>query len=221
MTMPSPKRGSATGGASDPGAPAPEPSVTGATSLTPEASLAALMAGNARYAGARLRVCARNLPAALRETEYHQAPIASVLACADSRVPVELVFDQGVGRVFVARVAGNIATPEIIASLEYGVAVLGTPVIMVLGHRNCGAVAATMARMPAPGRISSLYAFIRPAVECAGADADKAIRINATMQAEVLARTSPVLSGAIAERRLRIVPAYYDVGSGKVTLLDP
>ncbi len=187
---------------------------------TPDAALKALMAGNRRYAASRLGVCAEDLQAALHETEHHQAPFAAVLSCADSRVPVELVFDQGVGRIFVVRVAGNIAAPDMIASLEYGVAVLGARAIVVLGHGDCGAVKATMARTPAPGQISALYAFIRPAVDRAGTDIDKAIRLNASMQARLLAHASPVLAGAIAERRLRIVPAYYDVGSGKVKLLE-
>lgn len=188
--------------------------------LTPEAAVAALMAGNERYVASRLGVCGQNLSQVLRETEHHQAPFAAVLSCADSRVPVELVFDQGVGRIFVARVAGNIAAPEIIASLEYGVAVLGTRAIMVLGHGNCGAVTAAMDRKSAPGQISGLYAYIRPAVDRAGKDLDKAIRINAEVQAGTLARASPVLAKAIAEQRLRIVSAYYDVGSGKVTMIE-
>jgi carbonic anhydrase len=186
---------------------------------TPEAALAALMAGNKRYVDARLRACSENLKTVLSETENHQAPFAAVLSCSDSRVPVELVFDQGVGRMFVGRVAGNIATPEIIASLEYGVAVLGTKAILVLGHGNCGAVSATMARTAAPGQISSLYAFIRPATEQAGGDLDKAIRINAKLQANLLAQSSPVLADAIAAKKLAVTPAYYDVGSGRVTLL--
>jgi carbonic anhydrase len=187
---------------------------------TPEAAVAALLAGNKRYVAARLGVCAQNLHEVLRETEDHQAPFAAVLSCTDSRIPVELVFDQGVGRIFVARVAGNIAAPEIIASLEYGVAVLGTRAILVLGHGDCGAVKAAMERKSAPGQISGLYAFIRPAVDQAGKDADTAIRVNAALQARSLARSSPVLAGAIAEQRLRIVPAYYDVASGMVTLLE-
>ncbi|HEX7390730.1 MAG TPA: carbonic anhydrase [Acidiphilium sp.] len=186
---------------------------------TPEAALAELMAGNRRYVGARLGICSENLPKAIVETETSQAPFAAILSCADSRVPVELVFDQGIGRIFVTRVAGNIATPDIIASLEYGVAVLGTRAIVVLGHGNCGAVAATAARKAAPGQISSLYAFIRPAVDRAGGDADKAIRLNADIQAHLLARSSPVLAEAIAAKRLAITPAYYDIGTGKVSLL--
>ena len=186
---------------------------------TPEAALAALMAGNQRYVDARLTACSANLQDLWRETETKQTPFAAVLSCADSRVPVELVFDQSIGRVFVTRVAGNIATPEIIASLEYGVAVLGTLAIVVLGHGNCGAVQATIARKAAPGQISGLYAFIRPAADSAAGDLDQAIRINAALQARLLAQSSPVLAAAIADKRLAITPAYYDVGSGRVTLL--
>ena len=186
---------------------------------TPKAALDALMAGNGRYVGARLGVCSENLQSVLKETENKQTPFAAVLSCADSRVPVELVFDQGVGQVFVTRVAGNIATPEMIASLEYGAAVLGTRAIVVLGHGNCGAVSATMARKAAPGQISGLYAFIRPAADRGNGDLDKAIRLNAQMQAKLLAQSSPVLADAIAAKKLAITPAYYDVGSGRVTLL--
>jgi carbonic anhydrase len=195
-------------------------SVAEPESATPKAALNALIAGNERYVGARLSACSENLQKVLSETESEQKPFAAVLSCADSRVPVELVFDQGVGRVFVTRVAGNIATPEIIASLEYGVAVLGTRAIVVLGHRNCGAVSAAMARKVAPGQISSLYAFIRPAVDRAEGDLDKAIRINAKLQAALLGQSSPVLAEAIAAKKLAITPAYYDVGSGRITLLS-
>jgi carbonic anhydrase len=87
----------------------------------------------------------------MRQTTEKQEPFASVLACADSRVPVEVVFDQSIGRIFVNRIAGNIATSEIIASIEYGAAVLGTKVLMVLGHSNCGAVKATIAGKAEPG----------------------------------------------------------------------
>lgn len=187
---------------------------------TPEEAIAALMAGNQRYVHEQLGVCGHDLPRVLQETENKQTPFAAVLSCADSRVPVQLVFDQGIGRLFATRVAGNIAAPEIIASLEYGVAVLGTRAIVVLGHGDCGAVAATMARKAAPGQISSLYAFIRPAVERADGDLDKAIRTNAALQAQLLARSSPVLAEAISGKKLAIVAGYYDVETGKVTLLN-
>jgi carbonic anhydrase len=190
------------------------------TRLQPEAAITRLLAGNDRYAGAKPDVCAENLARIWHATESGQTPFAAVLSCADSRVPVELVFDEGVGQVFVARVAGNIASPDVIATLEYGVAVLGISAIMVLGHGNCGAVAATIARKAAPGQISSLYAFIRPAVEEAGRDLDAAIKLNAVMQARLLGQASPVLAGAIGTGRLAIPAAYYDVKNGRVSLLE-
>lgn len=195
------------------------PAISPGAPATPEAAIAALMAGNRRYLDARHTACSQNLPRIFRETEHKQTPFAAVLSCADSRVPVELLFDQGIGQVFVARVAGNVASPEVIASLEYGVAILGVRAIVVLGHGDCGAVAATLARKPAPGQISSLYAFIRPAIGPAEGQLNQAIRINATLQARLLRDSSPVLAEAIAARRLGVTAAYYDVATGKVTLL--
>ena len=117
-----------------------------------------------------------------------------MLSCADSRVPVELVFDQSIGHVFVVRVAGNVATPDTIASLEYGAAVLGVKAILALGHTNCGAVKATMAGKAVPGQISTLYQYIHPAIAGANGDLTTASRQNASLQASVLRETSPVLA---------------------------
>ena len=124
-------------------------------------------------------------------TAEKQEPFASALACADSRVPVELVFDQSIGHVFVNRVAGNIATSEIIASIEYGAAVLGTKVLMVLGHGACGALKAAIAAKAVPGQISSLYSYLRPAVNQANGDLDAAIAANARLQAQLLRNPRP------------------------------
>jgi carbonic anhydrase len=167
---------------------------------------------------------AEDLAILKRNTVEKQEPFATVLACADSRVPVELIFDQSIGQLFVARVAGNVATPEIIASLEYGAAVLGTRVILVLGHANCGAVKAAIDGKPVPGQISTLYASIRPAVDAAGGDGDTpdlttTIKANASIQAHLLATASPVLAGLIKEKKLKIVPAFYNLADGKVGLL--
>ena len=191
----------------------------GAPIDTPEAALATLLQGNRRFASGRMISCQAPIGPRLRETVEKQEPFAAVLSCADSRVPVEMVFDQELGRLFVARVAGNIATAEIIASLEYGVAVLGTKLILVMGHGHCGAVKAAIAAKPAPGQISSLYEFIQPAVQQAGHHLDAAIHDNARIQASLLATSSPVLSKAISEGTLRIVPAYYDLASGEVNVL--
>jgi carbonic anhydrase len=135
-------------------------------------------------------------------------------------VPVELVFDQSIGHVFVVRVAGNVATPDTIASLEYGAAVLGTKAILVLGHTNCGAVKATIAGKPVPGQISTLYQYIHPAIAGSKGDLTTASRQNARLQASVLSETSPVLADLIKQKKLAIRPALYDVGSGKVTMIE-
>jgi len=154
-----------------------------------------------------------------QKTAEKQQPFAAVLSCADSRVPVEDVFDQSIGHLFVCRVAGNIADSAIIGSLEYGAVVLGTKAIMVLGHGNCGAVAATIKVGEVPGQISTLYPYIWPAVDRAGSDLDGAIRANAQIQAGILKNASPVLAGLIKQGKLSIVAAYYDLASGRVSLL--
>ena len=133
--------------------------------LTPDAALNELMEGNKRYASGKMTSFEHDLAILKQHTEEKQEPFAAVLSCADSRVPVELVFDQTIGHVFVTRVAGNIVTPEIIGSLEYGAAVLGTKVILVMGHSNCGAVKATIQGKEVPGQISSLFPHIQPAVD--------------------------------------------------------
>ncbi len=154
-----------------------------------------------------------------QNTVAKQEPFAAVLSCADSRVPVELLFDQSIGHVFVSRVAGNICTPEIIASLEYGAAVLGTAAILVLGHSGCGAVKATIEAKAVPGQISALYAPIRPAVERAGADLAAVTKANALIQADLLRTASPVIADLMTKGRVKVAAAYYDLGSGQVSLL--
>jgi carbonic anhydrase len=177
--------------------------------------------GNTRFVSNNLVSFDEDLDLIRRDLEESQEPFAAILACADSRVPVEVVFDQTFGQLFVTRVAGNIATPEIIASLEYSVAVINTVhVIMVLGHGNCGAVKATMDAKAAPGQISALYAPIRPAVDQAGRDVDAAIRANARIQAGLLRSASPVIAERVSQGRLMVVPAVYDIVGGKVTLLS-
>jgi carbonic anhydrase len=198
----------------------PRTAIRAQTSLTPEAALQQLIDGNRRFAEGHLTSFSEDLDILKAKTVEKQEPFAAVLSCADSRVPVELIFDQSIGHVFVTRVAGNIATTPIIASLEYGVAVLGTKAIMVLGHANCGAVKASIEAKAVPGQISALYAYIRPAVDQAGPDLEAAIKANARIQAALLRQSSPVLAGHIKENQLKIVAGYYDLSSGKVTLLD-
>jgi carbonic anhydrase len=189
------------------------------TNLSPDDALRALLDGNKRYVEKHPTLLNQDLAILRQNTLQKQDPFAGVLSCADSRVPVELAFDQSIGQIFVARVAGNVAAPEIIASMEYGAAALGTRTILVLGHGGCGAVKATMDGKAEPGQISALYAPIRPAVDAAGGNLDTAIKLNARNQARLLATASPVLAGLIKERKLKIAAGYYDLGSGKVSLL--
>jgi len=187
--------------------------------VTPDEALKALMDGNARFTANRLTSFQEDLTLLAQKTAEKQEPFAAVLSCADSRLPVEIVFDQSIGHVFVTRVAGNVATPEIIASLEYGTAVLGTRVIMVLGHGACGAVTAAIAGKAVPGQISALYAPLRPAVDQAGPDLEATIRANARLQASLLRQASPVIAGLVAQGKVSVVAAYYDLASGVVSLL--
>jgi carbonic anhydrase len=186
---------------------------------TPDHAIDLLVQGNQRYVAQKLISFQEDLDILKADTEEHQEPFAAVLSCADSRVPVELVFDQSIGHVFVVRVAGNIATPDTIASLEYGAAVLGVKAILALGHTNCGAVKATIAGKAVPGQISTLYQYIHPAIAGANGDLTTASRQNANLQASVLRETSPVLAELVKQKKLAIRAAIYDVGSGKITML--
>lgn len=188
--------------------------------MTPDDALARLLEGNRRFVEKRLTSFDDDLAMLRQQTAEKQEPFAGILSCADSRVPAELIFDQSIGHIFVTRVAGNIASAEIIASLEYGVAALGTVLIVVIGHTACGGVKAAIGGKAAPGQISTLYRYIRPAVDQAGGDLDGAIKANARTQAKVLRDSSPVIAEHIAQGSLRVVAGYYELSSGKVTVLE-
>jgi carbonic anhydrase len=190
------------------------------TVLTPDEALTALIDGNKRFIQTQLNSFSEDLTILKQNTVDKQEPFAAVLSCADSRVPVELVFDQSIGHLFVARVAGNIATSEIIASLEYGAAVLGTRAILVLGHSGCGAVKAAMAGKQVPGQISDLFAPLRPAVDEGDGNLEATIKDNAKIQAHLLATASPLLNGLIKDQKLKVAAGYYALDTGAVTLLD-
>jgi len=189
------------------------------TVLSPDAALNELMAGNERFAANKLSSIEHDLDVLKERTVEKQEPFAALLSCADSRVPVELVFDQTIGHLFVTRVAGNLVTPEIIASLEYGVAVLGVKVVLVMGHSGCGAVKAAMKADPVPGQISALYPHLRRAVEQSGGSLDQAIAGNAKIQAELLRTSSTVIRDAVKAEKLKVAASVYDLASGKVTLV--
>ncbi len=188
--------------------------------LAPDAAIVRLMAGNDRFVSHKLTSFDEDLALLKQANVGGQEPFAAVLSCADSRVPVELVFDQSIGQVFVTRVAGNVAASDMIASLEYGAAVLGVRAILVLGHEGCGAVKAAIAGKAVPGQISTLYPALREAVNKAGPDPEATAKANALIQADILSTASPVIGGMIKEGTLKVVAGYYALGTGKVTLLS-
>ena len=212
--------GAVVGMAAHSGIPLTSPrSIPAVPSRSPDGALEDLMAGNRRFAANQLTSIEHDLNILKEHTVDKQEPFAGVLACADSRVPVELVFDQSIGHIFVTRVAGNVVTPEIIASLEYGVAVLGIRALLVLGHSNCGAVKAAMKGDTVPGQISALYPHLRPAVTQAAGNVVNAIEANARMQAELLRNSSTVIRQASAAGTVKVAAGVYDLGTGKVTLV--
>ncbi|HXN66844.1 MAG TPA: carbonic anhydrase [Bradyrhizobium sp.] len=194
--------------------------------LSPDASLKRLLEGNSRYVkGVTLRHDFKHERKALAGG---QNPYAAVLSCADSRIAPEYAFDSGRGDLFVCRVAGNFAGDETIASLEYAVAVLGTPLILVLGHDKCGAVDATIKSLkddkPPPGHIPSLVAAIAPAVKAVlskGEDTLKnAIRQNVIDNVAKLKSATPILSAAVEQNKLKVVGGIYRLKNGSVEMLD-
>jgi|SRR5581483_679731 len=187
---------------------------------SPEAALQELIGGNQRFTSNRLTHHEHDLEILKQHTVDKQEPFAAVLSCADSRVPVELVFDQSIGHIFVTRIAGNLVTSEIIASIEYAAAALGTRLIVVMGHSGCGAVKAAIETKGVPGQISALYPHIQPAIDEAGSDLKAAIQANARIQASLLRKSSTVVAGMVKENKLRVTAAYYDLASGKVTRLE-
>lgn len=172
--------------------------------------------GNARFVAGKITEPHRDMDR-VRQVAPKQTPFAAFLGCADSRVPIEIIFDQGFGDLFVTRVAGNVADPAIIGSLEFGCLVLGAKVLYVLGHTACGAVAATAKSAEVPGQISTLYRHIRPAIVAAKGDVEVAIRENVRIQADLLAESSPVLAQLIKDGKLKVAGGVYDLSSGKVT----
>ena len=190
------------------------------TGMTGEAAMRELMAGNERFIAGKITSFPEDLKILKEKTVSKQEPFAAVLSCADSRVPVEIIFDQSIGHVFVTRVAGNMLTPEIIASLEYGVLVLGVKAILVMGHSNCGAISAAIAAKEVPGQISVLYQHLIPGIAGAKGDMPLAVKRNAVYQAQLLRESSTVIAKAIKDGVVKVASGVYDLGSGKVTLGD-
>lgn len=150
-----------------------------------------------------------------------QSPWAIILSCADSRVAPELTFDTGLGEIFVVRVAGNVANTSSMASIEYAVANLGTKLIVVLGHQSCGAVTAAAGGGDNGYNLNHLLAHIAPAVAASddGADINDVVKKNAEMNAHELASRSSIIGDAVNSGGVKIVPAYYNLDSGRVDFL--
>lgn len=193
--------------------------------MTPDAALDRLLLGNARYVDG---VAKRHDFKAEREAlAGGQNPFAAILSCADSRIAPEYAFDAGRGDLFVVRVAGNFANADVIASIEYAVAMLNVPLIMVLGHGSCGAVDATIKtvkdHVQLPGHLPSLAAAIAPAVEAVLSDKgnllDNAIRKNVELNVKTLTGAAPILNEYVSAKKVRVVGAVYNLGSGKVDLV--
>lgn len=217
--------------AAKPAAPAPAPDHAAAphavTGLDPEAAMARLVAGNERYVSGFSAHPHNDLPRR-GKVATGQTPFATILACADSRVAPELLFDQGLGDLFVCRVAGNVVDDALLASLEYSVIHLGSTLIMALGHERCGAVKATIDALEGRGspadvgtKIGALAALISPAIRAVPAGTldklDAAVSINATHAAAEIFVNSPPLRARVLAGKLKIVAARYDLDDGKVT----
>jgi carbonic anhydrase len=190
--------------------------------VTGDQALQRLVQGNRRYVAHKPAHPDQSV-VRLQELEGGQHPFAVVLGCADSRVPPEIVFDQGLGDIFVIRVAGNVLDDEVLGSIEYAVEHLNSPLLVVLGHEKCGAVQAAVQGGTAPGHITSFVAPIRPAVEQArklpGDVVSNCVRINVQRVVQQLKASEPILAERVHAGQLKVVGARYDLHSGSVAIL--
>ena len=190
--------------------------------ITPDAALAELKTGNDHHVQHRYQHPHETVERQ-RELVKGQHPHAEILSCADSRVPPEIIFDQGLGDLFVVRVAGNIATDAELASLEYGAAHLQIPLLVVMGHEHCGAVTAAVEGGNPEGHIGTLVELLRPAVDqtrtMAGDTVENAVRTNVELVVHQLRSSTPILSELVAHNKLKIVGGVYSLDTGKVNWL--
>jgi carbonic anhydrase len=194
--------------------------------ISPDEALQRLMDGNARYAANTPAPKDFSVGRAARARAQH--PIAGVLSCADSRIPPEIVFDQGPGELFVVRVAGNFVNDDLLASLEFGTAVLGIPLLLVLGHSGCGAIGATIkviqegAELPGhlPGLAKALEPGVQKAIDAKPANLLEAgVAENVRYNVERLRSATPVVADLVASGKVAVVGAVYDIATGKVTMV--
>jgi carbonic anhydrase len=195
-----------------------------AKKVAPADALALLKAGNQRFTTSKLQH-PRQTAARRSEVATGQNPFAIVIGCADSRTSPEVVFDQGLGDLFVIRVAGNVLNEQIIGSIEYAVEHFGTQLIVVLGHERCGAVQAAReiiaAKTEAPGHIQSLVKALQPAVEATkGADEETTAKTNEMNMAQTLRDCTPILKEKVTGGALSVLAAHYDLDTGAVEFLN-
>jgi carbonic anhydrase len=197
-------------------------SASEAPEINADLALQKLMEGNKRYVDFK-RAYPDQDQVRLKVVAQAQHPFAVVLGCADSRVPPELLFDQGLGDLFVIRVAGNILDDGTLASIEFATAELGVPLVMVLGHQRCGAVKATLEGGKVPGHISRLVEAIKPALEIAkdqpGDKLDNAVRANIRMVVGQIKSSTPILADLAKKGKVNVVGARYDLDTGAVEML--
>ncbi|GAA4941463.1 carbonic anhydrase [Actinoplanes utahensis] len=202
-----------------------DPLTAGPAVTARSGALEALLTGNRRFVAGRA-TRPRQGPDRVREVAASQRPFAVVLGCADSRVPPEMLFDQGVGDLFDNRVAGNVVDDLLLGSIELAVAEFAPPVVLVLGHERCGAVAAALAAVSAgttpPGRIAAIVAALRPIVAPYARDPDgleKAVQANVRAQTRALITHSEIIRSAVDRHETVVSGARYDLDTGVVTLL--
>ena len=202
----------------------------GGAGMSADEALAKLKDGNDRYLAGKPQYPHQDRERRALTAGQGQHPFAAVLACADSRVPVELIFDQGIGDLFVVRVAGNVAQTDEIGSLEYAVDHLAPPVVVVMGHTQCGAVTAVLENAKLPPHIANLVAPIRPAVARAKTENPEAapedlltaaIRENVLQTMADLVQRSAMIKAHVRDKKLRVVGALYEVDTGQVQMLGP
>ena len=187
-----------------------------ATSVSADDALARLKAGNQRFANSKVSA-GKPIAARRAETAQDQHPFAIVVGCADSRTAPEIIFDQGIGDLFVIRTAGNLVDDYALGSIEYAVGNLGTRLIVVLGHQRCGAVKAALGGGSAPGHINALVRDIQPAVAASkGKDGDALANAIHENDAEVAAKIKKQAQLGELASQVRIVGGYYDLDTGKV-----
>jgi carbonic anhydrase len=186
-----------------------------------EGALKRLIDGNNRYVSSKM-AHPNQTENRRKEVIKGQKPFAVIVGCSDSRIPPEIIFDQGIGDLFVIRVAGNIVDDVALGSVEYAVDHLGTKLVIVLGHGNCGAVTATVQGGEAHGHIGSIVRTIAPAVEKARAQTgdliDNAIKINVALVVDEI-KSSSIIKKMLEQDSVRVAGAYYDIDSGKVDII--